>query len=519
MHPMITANLLQQKTKEELIDLLLSQQEKSRHTINYLHEQIRLLKQQRFGRKSERDTTSSQLELNLFDEAETAVADVKTTDVEVADESITVASHTRAKTGRKPLPKDLPRIQVIHDLADDERTCACGCELSLIGEVVTEQLEYTPAKAEVIEHIQKKYACKGCEDTIKQAAKPAQPIPKSIATPSLLANIIVGKYQDHCPLYRQEAIFQRAGIDVSRATLAHWMIKCGVLLKPLYLALKANFGNYDIAFADETTVQVLDEPGRDPSNKSYIWLFGGGPPNQLSWVYHYAPGRAHDIPLAILDGFKGYLHCDGFGAYNTLANKNPDIIQVGCWYHVRRKFMDAKKASGKAGLAQHAINVIKRLSDIERNIVTKKLNPLQTNHQREHLAKPIIAEFKIWLDKHKQTTPNESLIGKAINYTINQWEKLQVYLTDHRLEFSNNRTERGIKPFTVGRKNWLFSQSVSGIESSAILYSLLETCKAHKVEPLHYFSTVLRELPLRTAAGNHIIDDLLPFTIDRKLVG
>jgi len=428
--------------------------------------------------------------------------------IKKADEAITVASYTRKKTGRKPLPKELPREQRIYDLSDDEKVCGCGCELTHISDEKSEQLEYIPAKTFVIEHIRKKYACKQCEQTIKTAPAPKQPLPKSIAAPGLLAHIIVSKYTDHLPLYRQETILQRSGIDIPRATLCNWVIGCATLLSPLIKLMQSNIEHYDIAYADETTIQVLKEPGRKPENKSYMWCFGGGPPEQFNCIYHYQSSRSHEVPLHYLEQFKGYLHCDGYQAYDVLAAKS-NLTLVGCWYHARRKFVEASKVSKKSGLADYALKIFASLAKIEKTI--KQQSAQDRFHYRQKKALPLIDKFKTWLEKQLPCVPAMSLIGKAISYTLKQWPKLINYLKDGRLDISNNKLERCIKPFALSRKNWLFADSVAGANAAATLFSLLQTCQLHNINPYDYLRHVLTHIP--NAQTIEQLEALLPYNV------
>jgi len=471
--------------------------------IQELYEQLRLQRYQRFGTRSEK-YTSEDLQLNLLF-SETQLPENKE-EIEKADEEITDNGSTRKKkkAGRKALPSYLPRKEIIHDLSDAEKTCPCGCQLTHIGHESSEQLKIIPAKIEVIKHVHLKYACLECGDTVKQAKHPKQPIPKSIASPGLLAHVLISKYEDHLPLYRQERAFKRIGVDIARATLSLWVIRCANLLAPLYKLLQANIQDYDVAFADETTFQVLKEPGRPAQSKSYMWAFGGGPPETFAYLYEYASGRSHEVPDNFLEGFSGYLHSDGFSAYETLACKR-EIKLVGCWFHARRKFVEAEKVSPKKGLASEAIAVIKKLSKLEAAAKNKQLTPKQIRVMRQKNSKPIVEAFKTWLDKYAVTAPEESLIGKAISYTRKQWPKLLTYLEDGRLEMSNNRTERAIKPFVIGRKNWMFANSVDGANAAAIVLSIIETCKAHDVLPYDYLTHVLTKLP-----SCETIEDLEP---------
>jgi transposase len=508
------------KNKDDLIEII-HEKEKIIHEkeniisgkdtfIASLIEQIQLLKRAKFCAASERFIDDNKQGC-LFDEA---TPPLNVEEIEEAEENILIPSRTR-KPGRKKLPEDLPREQIIYDLPDDEKICQCGCSLICIGEEKTEQFEIIPAKLYVIEHIQKKYACKGCEETIKTAKKPAQPIPKSIASAGLLAFVLTQKFQFHLPLYRQEKMLQTIGIDIPRATLCLWVIRSAELLRPLVNLLQDRVLSYDVSFADETTVQVLKEDGKTAQSTSYMWCFAGGPPEELSYVYQYHPRRSHDIAIDFFAEFNGYLHCDGYQAYDTLSSINKNVTQVGCWYHVRRKFVDCAKQSKTSGLADRVLKLIQKLARIEGEMVSKKLLANDVvNYRRTH-ASLIIKDIKTVLDQHASHAPPQSLLGKAIHYALNQWPKLQTYLQDSRLEISNNRMERAMKPFAVGRKNWLFANSVEGAEAAGIIFSLIETCKAHQVHAYEWLRHALTHLPAATSVDQ--IEALLPFHFKKPL--
>jgi len=515
---------LQDKTTEELLVLIEKQdaeldtfKEKlsiQSDTITYLQEQIALLKHQKFGRKSEKN--DAQMELDLFVDGEQPDVQEETAE---ADETITVAAHERktknkSPQGRKPLPAHLQRKRHVHDIEPSEKVCACGCELTCIGEEVTEQLDIIPAKEYVIQHVYPKYACKGCEDTVKQAKAPKQPLPKSIATPGLLAHIIQSKFVDHLPLYRQEAIFRRHGVDLARCTMSVWMIKVSQLLEPLYKRLSDELIQYDVAYADETTLQVLKEPERAPHKGSYMWLFGGGTKERFSIVYHYSPSRSHEVALAMLKDFKGYLHCDGYSGYNALALKIP-IKQVGCWDHCRRKFKEAQKVGKKSMLAAMAVSQINKLYRVEREIKEKKLEGDAITAYRIEHAKPVLDKFKDWLAQKSGSVLPKSLIGGAVGYANNQWNKLVRYIDDHRLEISNIRMEHCAKPFALGRKNFLFANSVAGAKAIEVLCSLAQTCKHHQIDVYDYFRYILEHIVHCTTPEE--LEQLLPFHVKAKL--
>lgn len=479
--------------------------------INALYEKMHLLKHWRFGKSAER-YCDPVFQGRLFDEAEPAE---NTPEIEAAEAEIAVPAHKRKKGGRKSLPENLPRVEMIHDLSESEKLCACGCELAHIGDERTEQFDIIPEKLQVIVHVHKKYSCKGCQQTIKTAKKPQQAIPNSIATPGLLAHVLSRKFQYHLPLYRQEKMFHAIGVEIPRATLSHWVIKASELLQPLVNLLEDEIQDYDIAYADETTVQVLKEKDKVAESKSYMWVFGGGPPERFSLIYHYHPSRAHQKAIDFFTGYEGYVHCDGYQAYQNAAKLNQNMILAGCWYHVRRKFFDAAKVSKKAGIANYFLKEIQRLSRIERTLLDEKCTPEKIKEVRAEKAKPIIKKLKTKLDEYLSKTSSQSAIGKAIQYTLNQWPKLQTYLEDGRLEISTNRIERAIKPFAIGRKNWLFANSVPGAKAAAIIYSLVQTCEAHKVDPYDWLRYALAELPQCETVEQ--FEALLPFHFKKQI--
>jgi transposase len=331
-----------------------------------------------------------------------------------------------------------------------------------------------------------------------------------------LAHIAVSKFCDYLPLYRMEGILQRMGVDIARNTLSHWMIKISELLLPIYKLLQHNIITYDISFADETPVQVLKEPDRPPESKSYMWVFIGGTPEKHSIIYHYNVSRGHAVPLSILEDFKGWLHCDGHSAYDTYAKVNPAAILLGCWMHARRRFYDITKTIKTEGLAHKAVKRIAKLYRIEDEIKQKCTSPQAVYEYRQQHAKPLINEFKQWLDDNVHHVRPKSPLGDAFGYALNQWHKLTRYLDDGRLEMDNGESERKIKPFVMGRKAWLFCDSVAGAKAAEIIYSVIETAKHHKVEPYSYLRYVLTHLPNITTESE--LEALLPFNIDRTLL-
>jgi len=468
-----------------------------------LQEQLNLALARRYAASSEKISPD---QYRLFDEAE---AD---TQPEPDDDEVMVPAHRRKKGGRKPLPESLPRVELLHELSSAERICPHdGATLDEISTVTSEQLDIVPAKIQVIRHIRKQYACK-CGQCIKTAALPNQPIPKSMASPGLLAHIAISKYQDALPLYRQETILRRIGVDLPRATLANWMIRCGALIQPLINLLRERLLDYDIIQMDETTVQVLKEPGKQAQSKSYLWVQRGGPPDRPVVLFDYDPGRSAAVPKRLLGDFKGYLQADGYDGYNALVAAN-GLIHLGCMAHARRKFSDAVKAQGrnqKRGQAYRGLALIRKLYRIEKQ--ARKLTAEGRYARRQRYARPVLAEMRTWLDDALPQAPPSSATGQALNYLHNEWSQLIRYLDDGRLEIDNNLAENAIRPFVVGRKNWLFSASVKGVKASANLYSLVETAKANGLEPYAYLRQVFTELP--KAGTVEAIEALLPGNLD-----
>jgi len=464
-----------------------------------LQEQLNLALARRYAASSEKISPD---QYRLFDEAET------NTEAKPEDDEVIVPAHTRKKGGRRKLPETLPRVEVIHELSAEERICPHdGAVLNEIGEKTSEQLDIVPAKIQVIRHIRKQYACK-CGQCIKTAALPKQPIPKSMASPGLLAHITVSKYQDALPLYRQETILRRIGVDIPRATLANWMIRSGILIQPLINLMRDQLLEYDIIQMDETPVQVLKEPDKRAQSKSYIWLQRGGPPARPVVLYDYDPGRSAQVPKRLLEGFKGYLQTDGYDGYNAVVAAN-GLIHVGCMAHARRRFSDAVKAQGrnkKRGKAHRGLALIRKLYRLERQ--ARKLTAQERYARRQKHALPIMNEIRTWLDDVLPQIAPSSATGKALSYLHNEWDHLIRYLDDGRLEIDNNGAENAIRPFVMGRKNWLFSASVKGVKASANLYSLIETAKANGQEPYAYLRRVFTELP--KAETVEAIEALLP---------
>ena len=478
-----------------------------------LLEQISLLRAQIYGCKSEKHIPGDSPQLSLFDMPEPEV------DVDVPEEEIQVPAHNRKKRGRKALDENLPRVEKIHDLAPEDKICGCGAALSRIGEEVLEQLDVVPAKVQVIRHIRPKYACKHCEGlqddgpTVKIAPVVPQIIPKSIASPGLLAHVLTGKFVDHMPFYRQEKQLIRLGGDICRSSMCNWAQKAAEACQPLLNLLQDEIVSGNYINIDETPVQVLAEPGRPPTSKSYMWVFRRGDPEKTVLVFEYHATRHGDAAKAFLGDFKGHVQTDGYSGYNFL-DIDENINHLGCWAHARRKFTDVIKAQGKnrkSRSADVALNYINGLYRLEKEARLGNLTTQEIFDLRQEKAKPILDDFYKWLSKKSLQTPPKGLLGKAVGYTLKQWDRLVGYLKDGILLPDNNGAENAIRPFVLGRKNWLFAGTPKGAEASALLYSLIETAKANKLEPYAYLRYIFTEIP--TASTLEGYEALLPWNL------
>lgn len=467
-----------------------------------LHEQLRLALHKRFGVSSEKTPPGQR---GLFDEAEREADGER----EVAAPVIEIRGHQRQRRGRQALPSGLPRVEIVYDIEEADKHCPQdGLELTVIGREISEQLDIIPPKIQVIRHVRLKYACRGCEQGVRIAPRPALPIPKSVASAGLLAFVAVSKYADALPLYRQQQIFARAGITLPRATLANWMIQLGQQVQPLINLLRERLLDGAVIQMDETPVQVLKEPGRSATSASWMWVQRGGPPHRRIILYDYDASRSGAVPARLLDGFRGALQTDGYEGYNAVVRAQ-GLVDVGCFAHARRKFDEALKAQPKPdpdSLAGQALTRIRQLYRIEQTIAEATVE--QRYRVRQERSLPVLEALRAWLDEVRGQVPPSGLIGKALRYLDAQWPRLIRYCHDGRLEIDNNACERAIRPFTIGRRNWLFCNTVRGARASANLYSLIETAKACGLEPYHYLRHVFTELPKATTCD--ALDALLP---------
>jgi len=491
--------------------------------ITILQEKLNYLIKTIYGQKSEKQKSNTIRTPNLLDFAGLSLPSQKE-EPPVVIEAVTVPEHKRKKRGRKPIPEDLPREDVVHDLDEHEKICACGTTLSPIGEEVSEKLDCTPAKIIVERHIRRKYACRGCEGieseqgAVRIAPMPAQLIPQGIVTPGLLAYIITAKFVDGLPFYRQEKQFKRLGIDLSRKTMTSWAMFVARACEPLRDLLKQEILTNHIIGMDETKVQVMNEPGRSNTSQSYMWVFLGNDPMHQTVLYCYHATR-NGQALEFLKEHKGYIQSDGYAGYNELGS-SADITHVGCLAHIRRKFMDVVKLSkrdkNKGGTAQTIVDLIGQLYLLERSFEARKLKPDRIKEERQNNSVPILNRIKSILDERKNTSPAKSKLGTAINYALNQWERMICYVLDGRLRPDNNLVENAIRPFAVGRKNWLFHGSPNGAEAGALFYSLIETAKLNGLEPYAYLRYLFENLPL--AKTEKDVKNLMPQYVDKSLI-
>jgi len=486
--------------------------------IELLEEALRLSKIKRFAPSSEQSG-----QMSLFDDAEVeatvefeAVDEIEAIEAGVASET-TEPSQPKLKPGRKPFAANLPRVQIFITLSDEEKADA----ISTFFTKVKEELDIIPAQVRVLEYMQEKAVfLEPAQDEMQRriiaAALPKHPVPGAMGSIELMSYVLTCKYCDGLPLYRLENILARYGGELSRATLANWVIALARPLQPLINLIRDHQQAGNLIMADETRVQVLKEPGRPATSDKFMWVTLGESPGQPSVLFEYDPSRSQEVPLRLLDGFHGYLQTDGYAGYNAVCINN-NITQLGCWDHARRKFKDAQDAQPKpkkgkphkTSKADHILGLINTLYMIERQI--KTLSAAEKFQQRCKRSLPVLKNLKAYLDDNQHKVPKDGLTGKAMTYLSNQWDKLMVYCSNGELSISNILAENAIRPFVIGRKAWLFSDTPKGAQASAIHYSLIETAKANGLEPYMYLTQVLKALPYADTVEK--IEALLPWNI------
>ena len=479
--------------------------------LKWFEEQYRLSLHRRFGSSSERTAPG---QLQIFNEAESE------TKPDLAEPTVETITYSRRKKSghRENQLKDLPVETIEYRLPAEEQVClCCGGSLHEMSTEVRQELKIIPAQVKVVKHVRYVYSCCRCEreeitTPIVTAPMPVPVLPGSLVSPSVMAYVMTQKYVEGMPLYRQEKQFERLGVELSRQTLANWMIQgSDRWLSLLYDRMHRYLLQQEILHADETTLQVLRETERSAETTSYMWLYRTGRQGPPIILYDYQRTRASKHPRQFLSGFKGYLHVDGYAGYNDL----PDVTLVGCWAHARRKFDEALKALPSSAAtasvaAKEGLDFCNQLFAIEREL--HDATPEERHKIRLARSRSVLDAFRSWLKNQAPRVLPKSALGQAIKYCLNQWDKLEAFLQDGRLELDNNRSERSIKPFVIGRKNWLFTNTPRGARASAVIYSIVETAKENNLNPLAYLTYLFEQLPNIDTKDPGELDKLLPWS-------
>lgn len=512
---------------KEMIAELTMKHESLDQKYSYLEEKYKTLQRLLFGKKSEKLTKEDEHQMRLFNETEDGAGGAGGDDddeSETATATTRVAEYTRRKGGRKPLPDHIHREEIIHDLAGEERACpCCGKDRPLIGEDAMEELDIIPAKIIVNRHIRRKYGPCVCRDfqdkeipEVKTASMPPRLVPHSIVSPGLAAYIVTAKFCDALPFYRQSNIFSRLDIDISRATLCNWAMAVAERCEVLIGLMSEEIRGGPVLRMDETVLQVLKEPGRPAESTSYMWVtMGYAPGDKPLLLYQYHPTRSGDVPKRFLEGYAGFLQTDGYGGYNR-AVEGTDITHVGCFAHARRYFEKAWKLNKKSKVAYRGLEYIKNIYTIEREMRSANLGTNEFLERREKAAASVLDAFHNWLESQADSVLPQSSTGVAIGYCLSEWGKLVAYVNHHLLTPDNNLIENAIRPFVLGRKNWLFSNTPRGAQSSAVLYSLIESAKANGLEPYRYLRYIFDRLP--GASTKEQLRVLLPDLITPEMI-
>ena len=471
---------------------------------------IKDLQRHRFGSRAE-SLPADQLLLGLEDveqtEAETAAG------ADATSPTVRTESARKRRANRGALPTHLPRIETIVDVESKICSC-CRGELHQIGEDVSEKLDIAPAQFRVLVVRRPKYACRACEDVIVQAPAPARLIEGGLPTEATAAHVVVSKYADHLPLYRQAQIYERQGLLLDRSTLADWVGRAAFHLRPIRERILASLRSSAKLFADETTAPVLD-PGRGRTKIGQLWTYarddrpwGGTDPPAVAYIY--APDRTASQPIAHLAGFKGVLQVDGYAGYRALAQKG-DVSLAFCWSHVRRRFYDRAVAEASP-IATEALQRIAQLYAVEKDI--RGRGPDERRAARQERSRPVLAELEPWLRAKLGLISQKTKLAEAIRYALSRWEGLTRFLDDGRIEIDSNTVERSIRPIALNRKNALFAGSDGGGENWAVIATLIENCKLSGVDPYAYLSDVLTKIV--NGHPNSAIDDLLPWAYPKS---
>ena len=490
---------------EALQALILAERAAHAAEAERLRQIIKEMQRHRFGRRAE-TLPIDQLELSLEDVQQAEAAGAARAETQDAERR--VASAAKRRSNRGSLPEHLPRIETVVDVEDKTCPCCSGA-LHVIGEDRAERLDIVPAQLRVLVVRRPKYACRACEDVVVQAPAPTRLIEGGLPTEAMVAHVVVGKYADHLPLYRQAQIYARQGIKLDRSTLADWTGRAAFLLRPVHERLLEILKRSPKLFADETTAPVLD-PGRGRTKTGQLWAYarddrpwGGADPPVVAYVY--APDRRAERPMSHLAGFSGVLQVDGYGGYRPLAEQG--LVQLAfCWAHVRRRFYELAIA-GSAPIASEACERIKMIYAVETEI--RGLAPDARRAIRQEKSLPLIAALESWLRAKLETISQKTKLAEAIRYALSRWAGLTLFLDDGRIEIDNNTVERSIRPLALTRKNSLFAGSDGGAEHWAILASLIETAKLNEIDPQAYITDVITRI-----VGGHPqsrIDELMPW--------
>ena len=470
-----------------------------------LRQIIKELQRHRFGRRAE-TLPEDQMLLGLEDVEQAAASEEVA--AEAADPAERANRTTKRQMNKGSLPKHLPRVEMVVDIVD--RTCpCCGKPLHRIGEDIGERLDIVPAQFRVLVVRRPKYGCRACENVVVQAPAPARLIEGGLPTEATVAQVLVAKYADHLPLYRQAQIYARQGIELDRSTLADWVGRAAFLLRPIHERLLVALKSSAKLFADETTAPVLD-PGRGRTKLGQLWAYarddrpwGGTDPPAV--VYVYAPDRKAERPISHLAGFKGILQVDGYGGYRVLAERG-DVQLAFCWSHVRRRFYELA-AAGPAPIASEALERIAGLYAVEKDIRGRSAD--ERRAMRQDRSRPIVDELEPWLRAKLALISQKTKLAEAIRYALSRWDGLSRFLDDGCIEIDSNVVERSIRPIALNRKNALFAGSDGGGEHWAVIASLIETCKLNGVEPQTYLTDVISKIV--NGHPNSRIDELLPW--------
>lgn len=486
----------------------LSVSNESLHAENkLLHEKVHVLNSRLFGLKSERLSPQELLQSRLFDEIEDVESHGPELDFDREDDETEVRTHKRKKKGRKTIPEHLPREEVIVDMPESEKICGCGAEKVRIGEEISEKLDIIPQKIIVQKTVRPKYACRNCrgEDDNGPAVAIA-PVPpcitgKSILSAVLFARMIVSKFCDALPFYRQEKMFNRSGIEISRTTMSSLAMDIHERLSPLQSLMEKNVRKSSFLGIDETTVQVMKEKGRKDTTKSFMWVFRAATREGPLIYFRYEPTRSPGFLSEFLNGFRGTTQTDGYNGYDVL-DRMPGVIHIGCMAHARRKFVEAEKAAPGDERAKEILLLFGKLYRIEESLRSENAFSDRVLQTRREKSLPLFRELQEKIDRVKSSTAPKSLFGKAANYFMNERKKLEACFSNGELPIDNNLVENAIRPFVVGRKNWLFAGRPEGAAASAFFYSLIETAKANDLNPEEYMIRLFEKAPLSVSAAD-----------------